>query len=113
VDTLPHFRKTIQEAGLESHVVALVGASADLAAIWGRDLGLVFIDGGHTMRAAMNDWRAWAGRLAPGGVLAIHDVIPRPDEGGRPPMEIYRRALASGLFDPLRRVGTLNLLRRV
>jgi hypothetical protein len=33
-----------------------------------------------------------------GGRLVIHDVFPDPADGGRPPFEIYQRALASGLF---------------
>lgn len=113
MDTLPEFRRTIRAAGLEEHVTALVGRSAAIARDWRTPLGLVFIDGGHTMKAAMADWRGWGPLVAPGGYLAIHDVWPRPEDGGRPPMEIYRRAVASGLFDPLERVGSLSVLRRV
>ncbi len=39
----------------------------------------------------------------PGGLLAIHDVFPDPADGGRPPYEIYRRALASGASPTSRR----------
>ena len=34
-----------------------------------------------------------------GGLLAIHDVFPDPADGGRPPYDVYLRALASGSFD--------------
>ncbi len=113
MDTLPEFRQTIRAAGLEGHVAALVGVSAAIARNWRTPLGLVFIDGGHTMKAAMADWRGWGPLVAPGGYLAIHDVWPNPDGGGRPPLEIYRRAVASGLFDPHERIGSLSVLRRV
>jgi len=112
VDTLPAFRRTIRAAGLEGCVVALVGPSAEIGRRWRTPLGLLFIDGGHTMRAALGDWRAWAGHVAPGGWLLIHDVYPAPDAGGRPPAEIHARAVASGLFDPAWRVDSLTALRR-
>ncbi|MCW5725688.1 MAG: class I SAM-dependent methyltransferase [Maricaulaceae bacterium] len=113
VDTLPAFRRNIRAAGLEDVVIAIVGRSADVARRWKTPLGLVFIDGGHSMLAALDDWRGWGPHVAPGGVLAIHDVFPDPKDGGRPPFEIWKLAVASGLFEPVRRVRTLELLRRV
>lgn len=113
IDTLPEFRRTIARAGLEKHVVAVVEESAAAARGWRTPLGLVFIDGGHTMRAALADWRGWAGHVAPGGTLAIHDVFPNPADGGRPPHEIYLRATASGLFEPVEIIGSLALLTRI
>jgi hypothetical protein len=51
--------------------------------------------------------------VAPGGLLCIHDVFPDPADGGRPPYEIYLRALDSGRFADERAVGSLRVLRRV
>ena len=65
------------------------------------------------MEAALADYRGWAGHVQPGGVLAIHDVFPDPADGGRPPYEIWKLAVASGLFEPVRRTGTLEVLRRL
>ncbi len=113
MDSLPAFRRTLAQAGLEDCVIALTGPSATIARHWHTPLGMVFIDGGHTMKAALDDYRGWAPRLLPGGVLAIHDVFPNPADGGRPPFEIYRMALASGLFEPLELVHSLALLRRL
>ena len=48
-----------------------------------------------------------------GGLLAIHDVFPDPADGGRPPFEIYQRALGSGSFTDVETVGSLRVLRRV
>lgn len=113
VDTLPAFRRSIALAGLERTVMALVGPSAVIGANWATPLAMVFIDGGHAMDTALADYRAWAGQVSRGGVLAIHDVFPNPEDGGRPPYEIWKLAVASGLFEPLERVNSLEFLRRV
>jgi len=110
VDTLPSFRRTLAEAGLESSVVVMVGHSAAVAAAWGTPLGLVFIDGGHSQAAADADYAGWAPWVAPGGLLAIHDVFPDPAAGGRPPFVIYERALGAG-WEEAAVCGSLRLLR--
>jgi hypothetical protein len=53
--------------------------------------------------------------VALGGWLAIHDVFPDPADGGRPPYELYVRALESGAFleGPELGCGSLRVLRRV
>jgi MMP 1-O-methyltransferase len=112
LDTLPSLRATLAGAGLEEHVVVVVGRSADVARVWATPLGLVFIDGGHTEAAAVTDYKSWAPWVAIGGALAIHDVFPDPADGGRPPYLIYQRALASGAFTEVRAVGSLRLLER-
>ncbi|ADH65835.1 class I SAM-dependent methyltransferase [Nocardiopsis dassonvillei] len=112
-DTLPHFRRTITEAGLDEEVIALVGRSTDVAAVWGTPLGMVFIDGGHSEEAAQNDYDGWSPHVAPGGALVIHDVFPNPEDGGRPPYNIYRKALDSGEFKEMRAVGSLRVLERI
>ena len=111
VDSLPEFRKTIESADLWDVVVAVVGDSASVAGGWASALGLVFIDGGHSSQAAHADLDAWADKLVPGGLLAIHDVFPDPHDGGRPPFEIYERALESGGFSEVDAVGSLRILQ--
>jgi hypothetical protein len=39
-------------------------------------------------------------------------VFPNPEDGGRPPYEIYCRALESGQFTEVRAVDSLRVLRR-
>jgi len=114
IDTLPHFRRTIEEAGLEGSVVAVVGESTVVAAHWHTGLGMVFIDGGHGRAPAHGDYGAWAPKVVPGGLLAIHDVFEDPADGGRPPHEIWRRAVESGAFEPVvdAGAGSLRVLRR-
>ncbi|WEH27103.1 class I SAM-dependent methyltransferase [Streptomyces sp. AM 3-1-1] len=112
MDTLPAFRRTLRRAGLEEHVVAVVGRSPQVAAVWARPLGLVFVDGGHTDAHANADYEGWAPRLAPGGLLVIHDVFPDPADGGQAPYRVWLRAVASGDFDEVRTVDSLRVLRR-
>lgn len=113
LDTLGRFRRTIADAGLEDHVVAVVGRSAVVASFWRCPLNLLFIDGGHTDEAATTDYQGWAPWVAVGGVLAIHDVFPDPRDGGQAPYRIYRRAIDGGDFADIETVGSLRLLRRV
>ncbi|MEU6755822.1 class I SAM-dependent methyltransferase [Streptomyces sp. NPDC046685] len=112
MDTLPTFRRTLHRAGLEDHVIAIVGRSPQVAAAWGGKLGFVFIDGGHTDEHATGDYEGWAPHVAPGGTLVIHDVFPDPADGGQAPYRIYLRALASGAFEEISVTDSLRVLRR-
>ena len=112
LDSFPLFRDTLRRAGLEDTVVPVVAPSSVAARAWATPLAMVFIDGGHSMEAALADYRAWAPRLMTGGILAIHDIFPDPADGGRPPYEIWQLALGSGLFEEAGMVRTLGLLRR-
>ncbi|MFF9526376.1 class I SAM-dependent methyltransferase [Streptomyces achromogenes] len=114
MDTLPLFRRTLHRAGLEEHVVALVGRSPQIAAFWNSPLGLVFIDGGHTDEHAGADYEGWAPHVAEGGLLVIHDVFPHPKDEftGQAPYRVYLRALDSGAFTEVSAAGSLRVLRR-
>jgi predicted O-methyltransferase YrrM len=113
MDTLPIFRRTIFRAGLEEVVVAVVGDGPRIARSWTTPLSLLFIDGGHGEEPARLDYELWTPHVAPGGLLAIHDVFPDPADGGRPPYErIYLPALASGHFAEVGSTGSLRLLQR-
>ena len=113
MDTLPIFRFTIFEAGLEDHVVAVVGQSPRVSSVWTTPLSLLFIDGGHGDEPARLDYEGWTPHVAVGGTLAIHDVVPDPADGGRPPYEqIYIPAVDNGRFELIGATGSLRLLRR-
>lgn len=113
LDTLPLFRRTIAAAGLEEQVAAVVGHSRAVARAWGTPLAMLFIDGGHGVEPARDDFREWTPHVMPGGLLAIHDVFPDPADGGRPPYEeIYLPALASGIFEEIESIGSLRILQR-
>lgn len=112
IDTLPWFRRTIRELGLEETVVPVVGRSEFLARYWTTPLSLLFIDGGHSFAAVFADYSGWVSHLLPGGFLLIHDLFPDPAEGGQAPWCLYQLALASGLFLEHARIRTLGVLRR-
>lgn len=111
-DTSTRLRHTLADAGLEEHVVTVVAASTQVSAFWRTPLSLLFIDGGHSSEAAQADFSGWAPWVAVGGALVIHDVFPDPADGGRPPYEIYQRALATGDFKEVSVQGSLRVLER-
>jgi hypothetical protein len=114
MDTLPFFRQAIHDAGLEDHVVGVVGRSPTVARTWSTPLALLFIDGGHGVEPARADFDGWTPHVTIGGTLAIHDVFPDPADGGRPPYEqIYLPALDSGRFELAAFTGSLRILTRV
>ncbi len=113
IDTLPVFRRTVHDAGLEEVVVALVGDGPTVARHWSTPLSFLFIDGGHGVEPARLDYELWTPHVAPGGLLAIHDVFTEPADGGQAPHdEIYAPAIASGRFTDVAATGSLRILRR-
>ncbi len=113
VNTFRDFRHNISRAGLNDTVVPVVAGSDAAARHWQTPLSMVFIDGGHSLDAALTDYRCWMPHLKRGGILAIHDLFDDPHEGGQAPFAIYRMAQASGLFESLEQVDSLGVLRRL
>lgn len=113
MDTLPFLRRTLRKADLEHTVIPVVGDSNTVAKHWFSPISMLFIDGGHGEEPAHLDYRAWTGKIEQGGILAIHDVFPDPNDGGRPPFEIYQKAMASGLFEEINCVGSLRILQKL
>jgi predicted O-methyltransferase YrrM len=111
LDTLPWFRRTIEDAALEDVVIAVIGSSPTVAAHWATPLGLVFVDGGHAFDVARRDYEGWARHVVPGGLLAFHDVFEDPADGGQAPYEVWKLAVADG-FVPESSTGSLRVLRR-
>jgi predicted O-methyltransferase YrrM len=112
MDTLPVFRRTVARAGLEDDVVAIVGRSTTVARHWRTPVALLFIDGGHAEEHAQNDYTGFARWVQPGGVLVIHDVFERPEDGGQAPYHVWKRAVAGGAFTPRETVGSMRVLVR-
>lgn len=113
LDSLPALRHTLVSADLEPWVIPVVAASEQAGRFWTIPLGMVFIDGGHSLKAALADYRTWSRHIKSGGILAIHDIFPNPEDGGQAPFEIYQLALASGLFVEVEMRRTLAILRRI
>ena len=113
IDTLPFFLETIEKSGLEGFVIPIVSTSEEAYEDLNINFDMVFIDGGHSEKAAQKDYDLWTQRINVGGLLAIHDVFPNPEDGGRPPYNIYIRALESGEFEELEIVQSLRLLKKI
>jgi predicted O-methyltransferase YrrM len=113
LNTLPTWQRSIADARLEETVIGLVGHSKVIAQHFDQPLELLFIDGGHGHDVAWSDYRAWSPRLVVDGLLLIHDVFPDPNDGGRPPYEIYVAALEEGEFTDVAAEGSLRALRRL
>jgi predicted O-methyltransferase YrrM len=111
MDTLPWFRRTIETAGLEDVVIGIVGPSVTVARAWRTPVAFLFIDGGHAQDVALDDYRHWSPHVLPGGMLAIHDVFERPEDGGQAPFHVWQRAVGEG-FSPAATRGSLRVLHR-
>lgn len=111
MDTLPFFRRTMEDAGLDDAVIAVIGDSPTVGRHWATPVGLLFIDGGHAEDVALADYATWAPFVAPGGVLAIHDVFEDPADGGQAPFHVWQRAVTDG-FTPRSTTGSLRTLHR-
>lgn len=114
INTLPFFEHTITSCGLNDVVYAVVGDSPSIASTWTMPIAVLFIDGGHGVDVARNDYEAWTPHVVVGGLLAIHDVFSEPELGGQAPYEqIYIPAVNSGAFVDVSATGSLRVLKRI
>jgi predicted O-methyltransferase YrrM len=113
IDTLPFFRRTIADAGLEEEVIAIVGRAPTVAAHWRTPLSLLFVDGGHTDEHVTNDYLGFGPWVMPGGSLVFHDIFEHPEDGGQAPWRCYQRALADGSWEETTVLGSMRILTRV
>ena len=113
INTLPFFLETLDKADLRDNVVPIVSTSVEASEVWSEPLAMVFIDGGHSDQAANDDYDVWHPHIIQGGLLAIHDVFPNPEDGGRPPFNIYTKAKESGLFKEVDMINSLALLEKL
>ena len=113
INSFPEFMRNLRKANLLDTVIPIVSDSSLVSRDWKIPLSMIFIDGGHTMEAAFNDFNNWKDKIIKGGILAIHVVFPNPDDGGRPPFEIYRKALSEKNFKEIEAVKSLRVLEKL
>ena len=111
VNTFPLFLKNIRIFDLEDSVIPIVSSSARVAKGWNKNLGMVFIDGSHSLKSATLDYESWGSHIKNGGALVIHDIFEDPSLGGQAPYEIYKRALNDG-YKLYERVDTIVCLTK-
>ena len=100
-------------SNLFKYVIPVINNSKEASKTFSESIGLLFIDGGHSHEAAMCDYNSWKDKISSGGLLVIHDVFPNPEDGGRPPFEIYSTAQKSKDFDDLGIYETLGILKKI
>jgi hypothetical protein len=93
-------------------VTILVGSTQQVARWWTSPVTFLFLDGNHTEEVAQHDYAAFAPHVVPGGLAAVHDVFENPEDGGRPPWNVVRRAIDTGAFVEVSVTGSLRVLRR-
>jgi len=112
IDTLPFFRQTLLDFGLEDTVIPIIGRSETVGRNWQTPLGLIFIDGSHAYESVLKDYEAWAKHLMPGGYLVFHDIFPDPAKGGQAPYRVYQLAVSSGQYEEMPMFFSLGILKR-
>ena len=112
LETLPSLRRTLWDAGLDDVVTAIVGTTQQVGRWWSSPLTFLFLDGNHTEEVAQHDYAAFAPHVVVGGLLAVHDVFENPEDGGRPPWNVVRRAVDTCAFEQVSVTGSLRVLRR-
>lgn len=112
VDSFPTFQRTLDMFDLNSYVVPIVSCSATVARHWQQPLSLVFIDGGHSEAMSLEDCMLWGKWIAPGGVLAIHDIFPNPQDGGQGPYKALLAAQAAYGLIWEKTQNSLGILRK-
>jgi hypothetical protein len=112
LETLPSLRRTLWDAGLDDVVSVVVGTTQQVGRWWTSPLTWLFLDGNHTEEVAQHDYAAFAPHVVVGGLMAVHDVFENPEDGGRPPWHVVRRAVDSGAFEEVSVTGSLRVLRR-
>ncbi|MBI4716909.1 MAG: class I SAM-dependent methyltransferase [Planctomycetes bacterium] len=88
------------------HLVGLPSQAAVRA--WDRPIGLLWIDGDHSLEAVRGDFSLWGAHVIPGGLIALHDAT-QPDGG---PARVIAEALAGGKFAKVREVDLTVVLRK-
>ncbi len=111
LETLPHLRHTLWDAGLDDVVSVVVWTTQKVGRGCSSQLTLLFLDGNHTEQVAQHDYAAFSRHLVAGGLLLVHDVYERPEDGGRPPWNVFCRARDEG-FVEVSASGSLRVLRR-
>ena len=102
MDTLPFFRRTIEDAGLEDVVVGVLGDSPTVGrALDARRSASCSSTAATPRTSRWPTTRPGRRTSLPGGVLAIHDVFEDPADGGQAPFHVWQRAVADG-FTPAR-----------
>ena len=108
VNTFPLLIKNINKLNVKN-IVPIVSESKKSSFNWKTNLGMLFVDGGHSFESANNDYECWESKIAEDGCLAIHDIFEDPNDGGQAPFQIFQKALRNN-YKVYEKVDTLICL---
>ena len=111
VDTFPLLIKNINKLNIKN-IIPIISESSRVSKNWETNLSMLFIDGGHSIESASNDYECWESKIIKGGALVIHDIFERPQDGGQAPYEIYKRSIKSN-YKLFERVDTTVCLIKI
>jgi predicted O-methyltransferase YrrM len=90
--------------------VCLINLRSDVAAKgWKQPIGLLFIDGDHTLEGVRSDISAWEGHLTTGGIIIFDDAAD-PAAGA---YHVIKDLMKCGRFEWRDSVGKLVALRKI
>jgi predicted O-methyltransferase YrrM len=95
-DSLPSFLQNLESCGLTNYVEAIVGLSGHVAKSWSKPIHFLFVDGSHQYEDVKADFAAFFPHVAPGGMVAFHDVI---NEGFPGVLRAWRESVEHQLVD--------------
>lgn len=58
------------------NVTSIKGLSSEIAKVWEKPIGLLFIDGDHSYSGCKADYEGFSKHIVSGGCLVIHDYVP-------------------------------------
>ena len=73
-ESFARFRSNIERLQLAEYVQPIVGLSTEVAKTWGKPIHFLFVDGSHLYDDVMADFASFFPHVAPGGLVAFHDV---------------------------------------
>jgi glycosyltransferase involved in cell wall biosynthesis len=103
------FYQVMLETKLFEKVALINLPSREAARGWCRPIGLLFIDGDHSLRGVTGDFEAWEPHLCLGGIIAFDDATD-PAIG---PSKVIGQILATGRYAALETVGKVRFLRKI
>jgi predicted O-methyltransferase YrrM len=69
------FLANLDRAGVRDRITYVRRFSHEALAEVGGPVDLLLVDGAHRLTPARQDLRSWGGRVAPGGILLVHDAF--------------------------------------
>lgn len=85
------FHAQVRLMELETAITPLQGFSWEVVKTWKKPIGLLYIDGSHTEKDVMQDWRLWSRFLVPGARVAFDDYDTPRNPGVKKVIERIQR----------------------